>query len=435
MKQGLTAVSLSAAVSFCGAQSYTVDLSKSQNGQYIRHFTVEAANHDPSADTPKKIAAINQSLAAQGDTKAAWELGLAYMQGYGVKQNLAQAEHWFEIGATEPGLKALVGDLHEHGEYFPKDLDAAAKWLNAAGRPADLFEMAQAYRTASPPETARAVSLYLALLQQTGYPEVRRAQMELGNFVLDGKYSAGDDVKGRALNLEWARIITQELLGQEEYKIAIDYDIGRDDVPQDHAMWLRFCRRAAAYNVDLAQHFYAEAIAKGTAPNFSGYDQIAWLRLASDKQSGEVATLNMLETRMDTHQREVANAAYGALVRTREQDGAYYSLDDPLRNISPEGLAAMASDDPDVQLRRAFGLETAAQTDHDAYAQAMDLYRTVRDHREMDIRFVLGRDYLNGTNGTPHNQELAKLWLHEAAGRGSKPAQALLATLTGPASR
>ena len=378
---------------------------------------VEAAKYDPAADTPEKIAETNQALAKNGNTDAAFELGLAYLQGYGVGQDLAQAEHWFRIVATDLGLEALI------------DLDAGAHLP-----PGDFFQLAQTYRQTSPPQTERAARIYLALLKQTGHPEVRRAQMELGNFVLDGKYTAGNDAKGRALNLEWARIITQELLGQEEYGIAMDYGIPRGDVPKDPAMWLRLCKRAAAYNIDLAQHFLAQAIMNGTVPNKSGYDDAAWTRLASDKHTDEISQLKAMESRMTPEQHQAANAEYSSLVQTRIRDGAYYPPDDPLRSATLAALAAMPKDDPDVQLRLAFALEKAAPTDDDAYREAMDLYRTVRDRREMDVRFVLGRDYLNGTNGVPKNLALARVWLSEAASRGSKPAEALLATLAGPSS-
>lgn len=250
--------------------------------------------------------------------------------------------------------------------------------------------------------------------------------MELGNFVLDGKYSAGDDSAGRALNLEWARIITQELLGQEEYKIAVDYSIGREGLPKDQKMWLRYCKRAAAYNIDHAQHFYAESIGQNEAPNHTGYDDVAWIRLGSEKQYGLRTMLQSLESGMTADQHKAADAAYDDLVKTRKVDGAYYPFDDPLRTVTADELAKMPQDDPDVQLRYVFELEAAAQTDEKAYRQAMDLYRIVRDRREMDIRFVLGRNYFSGTNGVPRDPALARHWLQVAASRGSKPAAEML---------
>ena len=45
----------------------------------------------------------------------------------------------------------------------------------------------------------------------------------------------------------------------------------------------------------------------------------------------------------------------------------------------------MPQDDPDVHLRTAFTLEKAGATDELAYRRALNIYRTVRDRREIDI--------------------------------------------------
>jgi len=81
------------------------------------------------------------------------------------------------------------------------------------------------------------------------------------------------------------------------------------------------------------------------------------------------------------------------------------------RMVRPSRLFARF--DPDAQLRRAFALEKVAPANDDAYREALNLYRTVRDRREMDIRFALGRDYLNGTNGLPRNLDLVRQRLKE----------------------
>jgi len=89
-------------------------------------------------------------------------------------------------------------------------------------------------------------------------------------------------------------------------------------------------------------------------------------------------------------------------------------------------LKAMDREDPDVQLRLAFAMESAAATDTNTYKRVIDLYRTVRNHRDRDCRFVLGRYALLGTNGVPKDREVAAYWLREAINSGSKPAQTLL---------
>jgi hypothetical protein len=392
--------------------------------------TLWALWHDPLSDAD--IAKVNLELFAKGNRKAAWELGLAYMQGLGVPADPAKAEQMFRVGAVDADKKAMVGMFYAHG-YFPKDLAATERWYTAAGRPADRFELAEAFKAAGQEDKTaaltcytKATALYLALLKETGHPEVRRAQLELGNFVIDGIYSAGNDAKGRAQNLEWARIIAQELLGQKEYGIALEYRIGREDLSPDQAMWLRYCKRAAAYNIDLAQHYYVEALNEAQAHDFTGYDAVAWTRLAAQKMSGEAGMLKAMMDGMSQEQIAQVEAAYAALIETRTRYGAYYVQDDPLRNPSPEALGAMDQDDPDVQIRQAFNLEKNAPSSEQAYQHVLAVYREIRDHRDTDVRFVLGRYALYGASGVPKNRGVAEYWLREAVQSGSKPAEELL---------
>lgn len=395
--------------------------------------TLWAQLHEPLSDAD--IAKVNLELFAKGNKEAAWELGLAYMQGLGVPQDFARAEQMFQVGAIDSDEKAMVGMFYAHG-YFPASLDAVERWYKSAGRAQDYFELAEAFKAAgqadkfsAPRFYSKATAIYLSLLNATGHPEVRRAQLELGNFIIDGIYSAGDDEVGRMQNLEWARMIAQELLGQKEYQIAVEYKIGREDLPQDQVMWLRYCKRAAVYNIDLAQHFYAEALNEGQARDFTGYDAAAWTKLGNQKAASEGPLLKAMMANMSREQIAGANAAYDALIETRSQYGAYYVQDDPLRDPSPAALAAMDQDDPDVQLREAFNLEKAVVRDEQTYQHVLAIYRRVRDHRDTDVRLVLGRYALYGANGVPRNLDVAEYWLREAVRSGSRPARELLATI------
>lgn len=395
------------------------------SGGFRSHYVVSPAINDPSAQTPEDINSLNLKLAAAGNTDADFELGLAYMQGIGVDQDLAKAQHYFELGAIKPSDKELVSGFYlEHG-WFPYSPEKAVGWLLSAGRPFDLFEAAQTYLKFSPPQEAKATAIYRTLLNDPNTPEYRRAQMELGNLVLDGKYSAGDDPAAHALNLEWARIITQELLGQQEYTIAVAYSAQVDGVPKDDALWLRFCRRAAAYNIDLAQQFYGGAILKGEIKDRSPFEGYAWVRLSSDKRFSNKETVAHLELQMTPDQLSEANSLFEGLRQTRARDGAYYSFDDPLREPTEAELTALPDDDPDVQLRRAFALESSTQSGD--YEKAIRLYRIARDRRGMDIKVVLGRDYLYGTHNVPKDSRLSKYWLTGAVDAGSKPAALYLA--------
>jgi hypothetical protein len=165
---------------------------------------------------PEDYAKSQQTLAAKGDTKAAWNLAHCYLHGYGVPQDNALAEHWFEIGATTADEKSDVARMYAKGEDLPKDIEMAARWYTAAGRPLDLFELAETYKAAAESDSRlaakyypMATAIYLSLVHKNE-TEVRRSEMELGNFIIDGIYTAGDDPAGRAKNLEWARTIAQE---------------------------------------------------------------------------------------------------------------------------------------------------------------------------------------------------------------------------------
>ncbi len=355
------------------------------------------------------------------------------MQGLGVPADPAKAEQMFRIGALDSDKKAMVGMFYAHG-YFPKDLDAVERWYTTAGRPQDYFEMAETFKAAAQDDPTaagkyypKATAIYLhSLLIDPSQPQARLAQLELGNFVIDGIYSAGNDPTGRAQNLVWARMIAQELLGQKEYQSAVEYAIGNHGLPKDKTMWLRYCERAVAYNIDNAQHFYVEGINNGDVRDFTGYDAVAYTRLNSQKSFGERDTLKAMTSSMTPKQLADAAAAYLALLKERAQYGAYYVQDDPLRDPSPQALAAMDQDDPDVQLREAFKMEKAAANDEQVYQNALAIYRKVRNERDYGFRFVLGRDALYGTNGVPKDRKVAEYWLKMAAYGGSKPAQQLL---------
>jgi hypothetical protein len=419
-----------AAVLLASAAASQAPFVKTTYGVSPAEETLWAQMHEPLSDAD--IAKVNLELFVKGDKDAAWELGLAYMQGLGVAQDFAKAEQMFRIGAVDPDRKGMVGMFYAEG-YFPTDLDAVERWYSAAGRPQDYFELAEAFKAAGEADKPladkyypKATAIYLKLLEEPSQPEARRAQLELGNFVIDGIYSAGDDAKGRAQNLARARMIAQELLGQREYQSAVEYKIGDEDLPVDNAMWLHYCERAAAYDIDNAQHFYAEALNEGRARDFSGFDAVAWTRLNSRKMFADKSLLQAMTASMTPQQVAGAEAAFQGLLKTRAAYGAYYVPDDPLRDPLPAALAAMDQDDPDVQLREAFNTEEAAAQDRQAYQRVIAIYRKVRDHCDYDFRFVLGRYALYGANGVPKSHTVAEYWLNEAARSGSQQARRLL---------
>lgn len=391
-------------------------------------------------ETPQQHLRRTERRAEHGDKKAAYELGQMCAFGFPAKPDqmyrpgdLEQARHWFEIGADTPYERGQVALMYANGKPFPKSPEMAEHWYRSTGEAVYLFEAGETYKAAAEADASqaskyypKATAIYLELLQKTGDPNRRLAQLELGNFVIDGIYTAGQDPEGRRQNMIWARMIAQELVGQKLYQIALAYKFDRDGLAPDKMMWLRYVKRAAAYNIDMAQHFYAEAMNNGEVPDPSGHDHVAWTRIENDSNNRNVQLLNALTHAMTEEQLKAAETAYHALVDARQRFGAFYVADDPMRDPTPGALEAMDQEDPDVQLRLAFSMESAAATDSKTYERVIELYRTVRNHRDTDCRFVLGRYALLGTNGVPKDREVAAYWLREAIKSGSKPAQALL---------
>ena len=75
-------------------------------------------------------------LAAQGNAKAQFELGLMYSKGKGVTQDYKEAARWYRLAAKQ-GLaiaQNFLGSMYSDGQGVTQDYKEAAKWyrLSAA---------------------------------------------------------------------------------------------------------------------------------------------------------------------------------------------------------------------------------------------------------------------------------------------------------------
>ena len=378
-------------------------------------------NRVASCTFPGPIYAWNVKLALKGNVEAAYQVGLAYLQGWGVKQDLARAEYWFLIGAQSPYEKHWVGDQYRWGRYFAKSLERTDSWYRAAGDHFSLHELALIYRmgTLGKPEAAKAVALDLELLRGgDGY--ARLAEFELGNMVIDGQYSSSD----RRQDLRWAREIAQELIGQEEYKLAWASGSGMD-LAGTPEVERAVVRSAASFDVDLAQTRMSAEF-----PAMSLGEHYAWVRLAGRNQQAVDTEANGMSAAMSPAERDAGEAVLKALERTRQMAGGYYRNDDPLLAPDFAELERSASKfgDPEEQLRLAYH-EEADVGGSTGFAKAMELYRLVRDQRVGGVRLRIGNEYLWGTNGFPRDAERAAKWYGFAAKAGSSEACARLAEM------
>ena len=84
-------------------------------------------------------AAINifHKLAAEGDHRAQFAMGLVYDRGHGVPQDKSKAFKWYEKGASSGNAKAQynLALMYQNAEGVPRDEPEAIRWyLKAAER-------------------------------------------------------------------------------------------------------------------------------------------------------------------------------------------------------------------------------------------------------------------------------------------------------------
>jgi TPR repeat protein len=78
-------------------------------------------------------------LAENGSAAAQYNLGLLYVDGHGVPQDLGQAITWFERSAQQDYAKAQLnlGAMYASGKGVKRDYVQAYKWLNICAAKGD----------------------------------------------------------------------------------------------------------------------------------------------------------------------------------------------------------------------------------------------------------------------------------------------------------
>ena len=76
----------------------------------------------------------NLQAAAQGNAEAQVNLGVAYVEGQGVRQDYVEAVKWFRQAAEQGNTLAqtLLGVMYENGRGVRQDLALAQEWFDKA---------------------------------------------------------------------------------------------------------------------------------------------------------------------------------------------------------------------------------------------------------------------------------------------------------------
>lgn len=91
-------------------------------------------SRDPKSNEPSKLLEQWRATAKRGDTDAQFNLGCAYLVGWGVERDAATAASWFETAAErdDVGAQFNLGVIHAKGDGTEKNLEKAYKWFKMA---------------------------------------------------------------------------------------------------------------------------------------------------------------------------------------------------------------------------------------------------------------------------------------------------------------
>jgi TPR repeat protein len=99
----------------------------------------DALTANARADYPKALRLL-RALAAEGNAKAQYNLGLMYRNGQGIAQDYAEAAEWFRRAAEQGDAEAQLnlGLMYGTGQGVKQKYSEAVKWYRLAATQGDL---------------------------------------------------------------------------------------------------------------------------------------------------------------------------------------------------------------------------------------------------------------------------------------------------------
>lgn len=206
------------------------------------------------------VRGLRQS-AAQGDGSAQFSLGEKYIDGHGVKKDVAQGLVWWRKAAAQGHIQALwqLGFVHEMGRVVPQDDRQAAAWYRRAAThpgadPESLrFKAAAQFKLGQMLIEGRGVrrdaAAGLAMLVQAAESGEPHFQWTLGEQYAQGQVTARDD----ELALRWFRKAADQGDGNGQLAMGRAYAEGRGVVVDktEAARWYLAAAQSGAYGARL----------------------------------------------------------------------------------------------------------------------------------------------------------------------------------------
>lgn len=255
-----------------------------------RHLIVLAAGLAPFAAAAQDGGSVTGPSLREvapsrfGDRKPDLAYG-AYQRGYyltALRHAMPRAE------AGDAAAQTLVAEILSRGLGVPRDLEAAARWYEAAaiqGVPEAQFQTALMLLEGEvlEPDRARAKELMKAAADAGN----RLAQFNYAQLLLEEET---DEAEAQAT--EYFRKAAENGLADAQYALAKIYESGVGDVPADPQKALEWMARAAQQGFDTAQVELGTWFVEGTYGPRRLEAGFGWIRTAAER--GNVAARNRL---------------------------------------------------------------------------------------------------------------------------------------------
>ena len=347
--------------------------------------------------------------ASSGDADVQLNLGTMYAEGRGVRQDYAQARHWFEKAAAQGSAEAQynLGLLYDQGYGVPQDYAQARSW----------YEKAAVQGCDS-------------------------AQFNLGLMYARGQGGRQDYAQAR----QWYERAAAQGHAKAQNNLGVMYHEG-EGVQQDYAQARRWFEKAAAKDNADAQYWMGYIYAQGHGVKQDYAQARRWWEKAAAQGSAEAQTaldiMDMMnavvqeDALTEEDARQLAKQAAkgdGRALKALEQTAAQGDADAQIQ-LGVLYLIGQGVRQDYAQARK--WLEKAAAQGHalaqtslgvlyyygqgvrQDYAQARRWWEKAAAQGDAMAQFFLGEIYANG-EGVQQDKWVAKEWFEKACDTGDQ---------------
>ena len=339
--------------------------------------------------------------AHQGDTVAQYNLGVMYLNGYGVAQNSTEAVKWFRKAAEHGHALGQnnLGVMYQNGYGVAQDYKEAIKWYRKAAMQGEAL-----------------------------------GQNNLGSMYLNS-YGVYQDDKEAA---QWFRKAAEqgEVLGQHNLGVMYlnGYGVYQNDM--EAAKWFR--KAAEQGNAD-AQYRLGEMYftGKGVAQDYT--EAVKWLHKTIEQ--GNTDAQNTLGVMYETGRGFAQNYTEAVKWYRKSAEGGNAGGQNNLGTMYAKGYGVYQDDTEAVKWFReaAANKEALGQNNLGVmyqygygvaqnYTEALTWYRKSAEQGEALGQYNLGRMYQKGL-GVPQDDTEAAKWYRKAAAQGHAGAKEVLEDL------